>query len=376
MTDLFEADTATTSTLDMRRLQRNKRRATRRKWTLVVSAVAIVIFAMGASVAWNFTKEFQTETAAIADYPGAGQGQLQIVVNPGDTGSDIATTLLDAGVIASRQAFLTEWNANPEAQGIVPGFYFMHREMKAQYALESLLDPNNRDLRTITVPEGSNLAAFYQRVAAITGTTEAEVANAAKNTEAYGLPKEAKGDPEGWLFPSTYEFNPGVTPTDVLKRMVDTTVGKLEALNVPRKDWLEVLTVASIIEKEVRFDEDRPKVASVIYNRIDQKMPLGMDSTIKFIAPSDGAFTTADDRAIDSPYNTYMHAGLPPGPIASPGEESIVAAVSPADTDYLFFVTVNLDTGETKFTSKYDTHLKYVKELQKWAQADAKKKKS
>lgn len=371
MTDLFEAETATTSTLDLRRLQRNQRRATRRKWTLVVSAVAIVVFALGASTTWNFLQTFQTEAVAIADYEGAGQGQLQIVVNPGDTGSDIATTLYEGGVVASRQAFLTEWNANPESQGIVPGFYFMQREMKAEYALDALLDPNNRELRSVTVPEGSRATVFYQLIAKITGTTPEAVEKAAQDTEAIGLPEEAGGNVEGWLFPSTYEFNPGVTPSEVLKRMIDTTVSKLEAQDVPRKDWLETLTVASIIEKEVRFDEDRPKVSSVIYNRVEQDMPLGMDSTIKFISPSEGVFTTAEDREIDSPYNTYLYAGLPPGPIASPGEAAIIAAANPADTDYLFFVTTNPDTGETKFTDSYDTHLKYKKELQEWARANS-----
>ena len=95
-------------------------------------------------------------------------------------------------------------------------------------------------------------------------------------------------------------------------------------------------------------------------------MPLGLDSTVKYIAPSEGVFTSEEDRASDSPYNTYKVVGLPPGPIASPGDASLEAAVSPADTGYLYFATVNLDTGETKYATTYTDHQKNVKELQQW----------
>jgi len=366
MTDLFEAEAATTTTLDLRRLQRNKRRATRRKWTLVAAAVALVVFAIGGSIAWNFLQGFKSNSTEIADYPGAGQGTVQVIVNSGDTGSDIATTLYDAGVVASRKAFLLEASSNPESQNIVPGYYLMHREMKATYALDFLLDPNNRDLRTITIPEGSTLDFYYQRIASITAVSKDDVATVAKDTRALGLPAEGNGSLEGWLFPSTYEFNPGVTPAEVLKRMIDTTVQKLDEAGVAEKDRLKILTIASLVEREAKLDEDRPKIASVIYNRLAVDMPLALDSTIKYFAPSEGPFTTADDRAIESPYNTYLNAGLPPGPIAGPGEASILAAVTPDETKYLFFVTVNPLTGETKYSKDYDTHLKYVKELQTW----------
>jgi len=366
MTDLFEADTATTTTLDLRRLQRNQRRAKRRKWTLVVSALAIVIFALGGSVAWNFVKTFESGGTTIADYEGSGQGQLQIVVNSGDTGSDIATTLMDSGVIASRQAFLTEWNSNPDSQSIVPGFYLLHREMKAEYALQSLLDPNNRELRTVTVPEGASLATFTQKIASITGADVKEVEAAMEAIKASGLPAEAAGNLEGWLFPSTYEFNPGVTPTEVLTRMVATTTGKLDALGVAPEDREKVLIIASLIEKEAKLDVDRAQIASVIYNRLAVDMPLGLDSTVKYIAPSEGVFTSEEDRASDSPYNTYKVVGLPPGPIASPGDASLEAAVNPGSTDFMYFATVNLDTGETKYATTYTDHQKNVKELQQW----------
>jgi len=371
MTDLFEAETATTTTLDMRRLQRNKRRATRRKWTLVVSAVAIVVFAMGGSIAWNFVKTFESSGSQIADYEGTGQGRIQVIVNPGDTGSDIATTLLDQDVIASRQAFLQEWNANPDSQSVVPGYYFMQREMKAEYALQALLDPGNRDLRSVTIAEGLTADTIYERIAAITESSKDEVEAAAKDTEALGLPAAADGNIEGWLFPAKYEFNPGVTPTEALKRMVSQTVQTLDDYGVPEGDREDILTVASLVEKEAKLDEDRPLIASVIYNRLKTDMTLGLDSTLKYYIKDAGATLTADQLASDNPYNTYKNTGLPPGPIASPGAASIEAALEPAKTKYTFFVTVNLDTGETKYAEDYPTFLKYKKEYQKWAKANS-----
>ncbi|WP_296667872.1 endolytic transglycosylase MltG [Demequina sp.] len=366
MTDLFEAEATTTTSLDLRRLQRQKRRAARRRVTLITTAVGLVLFAVGASLAWNFMQGFETTSSEIADFEGPGQGNVQVIVEPNDTGADIASTLYDAGVVASKQAFIIEANDNPDSASITPGYYFMHKEMKAEYALLALLDPANRDVRSITVPEGKTLDYYFQAIANLTGTTKEEVAAAAENTEALGLPAGADGNLEGWLFPAKYDFNPGVTPQEVMTKMVAQTVKMLDKYDVEEADREKILTVASLIEREAKLAEDRPVIASVIYNRLDIDMKLEFDSTVKYLSPSEGVFTSDDERAIDSPYNTYKYTGLPPGPIAGPGESSIKAAVQPAETDYLFFVTVNLTTGETKYASEYSDHLKNVEELRSW----------
>ncbi|WP_062520548.1 endolytic transglycosylase MltG [Demequina silvatica] len=366
MTDLFEAEATTTTSLDLRRLQRQKRRAARRRMTLLVTAVAVVLLAIGGSIALNFVQGFESSDTTVADYEGAGQGNVQVVIESGATGADMATTLYDAGVIASEQAFLTAWNDNPDSASIIPGYYFMHKEMKAEYALAALLDPTNRDVRSITIPEGKTLDYYYQQIANLTGSTKAEVKAAAKDTDALGLPAEAEGNLEGWLFPSTYEFTPGVTPQEVMTKMIQQTITVLDNNDVAVEDRERVLTVASLVEREAKLDVDRPQIASVIYNRLDQDMKLELDSTVKYLTQTEGVWTSDDERETDSPYNTYMYAGLPPGPIAGPGEASIKAAVSPADTDYLFFVTVNLDTGETKYATDFPTHQENVAELQNW----------
>ncbi len=371
MTDLFEAETTTTTSLDLRRVQRLQRRATRRKWALVFIAVGLVLAALAGSVAYNFlTTTFTRDSNEIADFEGLGQGTVQVVIEPGDTGTDIATTLYDQGVVASELAFINAAKANPDSSGIKPGFYFMQREMKAEYALLALLDPNNRDLRKITIPEGKSVDYYYDKIASLTGVTLEEVKAAAEDTDALGLPEEADGSLEGWLFPSTYQFNPGVTPSDVMREMIQTTIKTLDDQGVAAKDRERILTVASLIEEEAKLDVDRPLIAGVIYNRLEGDMMLQLDATVKYIAPSEGAFVSASDKEIDSPYNTYKYTGLPPGPIAGSGVASIDAAVNPASHDYFYYVTVNLETGETRYAKTYDEHLKNSQILRQWIDAN------
>lgn len=373
MTDLFEAEVTTTTSLDLRRLQRQQRRAQRRKWALVLVAVGLVLVAVAGSIANSFVSStFDNQTDVIADYEDAGQGTVQVIIAPGDVGATIATTLYNENVVASREAFLAAWNANPDSNGIKPGYYFLQREMKATYALEALLDPNNRELRSITIPEGRTLDFYFQKIAEVTGEELATVEAVAKDTDALGLPPEANGNLEGWLFASTYPFDPGVTPAKALSTMIAETIKQLDAQGVAPADRERILTIASLVEREAKLPEDRPLIAGVIYNRLSKDMKLEFDSTVKYVAPSEGVFTSDDERATDSPYNTYKYPGLPPGPIAGPGASAIAAAVSPAETSYLFFVTVNLDTGETAYAETFPEHQKNVQILQAWIQAQPK----
>lgn len=371
MTDLFEAEATTTSTLDLRRLQRAQRRATRRKWTLVLSSVALVLFAIAASTAWNFATDLVAEDEnVIADYEGAGTGTVTVIVNPGDSGRDMAKTLFENGVVASEDAFIQAYNANPASGTIKPGHYFMAREMKASYAVEFLLDPDRRDVRKITVPEGHQLAFYFQKIADLTGATVQEVEQAASQHDVIGLPPEANGKLEGWLFPSTYSFNPGVTPTDVLSAMVSKTIRVLDENGVPAERRNEILTIASLIEREAGLEVDRPMISGVIKNRLEDGMRLQLDATIKYYAPSEGAFVTEADKQIDNPYNTYMYTGLPPGPISGAGEKSIQAALNPTDHEYMYYVTVDLLSKETLYAVTYAEHLENVKVLNAWLQSN------
>lgn len=369
MTDLFEAETVTTTNLDLRRLQRRNRRMRRRAWTLALSAVGLVLTALAGSVVWNFLQTaFEGDENVVADYEGLGQGTVQVIIEPGQNGTQIAQTLFAADVVASEQAFITAWANEESASSIQPGYYWVFKQMKAEYALQMLLDPNNREVRSLTVPEGRRLDYYYGQIANMLPNYSVEdVEAAAADLEAIGLPEEAGGELEGWLFPSTYSFNPGVTPTDVLSEMVDTTIRVLERYEVPREQWNRTLTVASLVEMEALLDADRPMIAGAIENRLERDMRLEIDATVKYIAPdSEGAFVSAEERAIDSLYNTYLYTGLPPGPIAGPGEASIQAALEPTDHNYIFWVTVNFSTGETRYAETYNEHLQNVAVMNQW----------
>jgi UPF0755 protein len=310
------------------------------------------------------------------DFPGPGEGQVEIVVEPGQAGEDIATTLRDAGVVKSRTAYLEVAASDPKrAAAIQPGSYVLLKGMRAQDAFDTLADPANRDVNRTTIREGLWTSETFAALSKSTGVPVEEYEKAAKDTEAIGLPKEAKGDVEGWLFPSSYEFSDDATATDQLKAMVAQTVKVLERAEIPRKDWQRMLTIASIVEGEVNGDADRAKVSRVILNRLDDGPPnfglLQMDSTVHFIAQERGkAGTTNEQRASDSPYNTYKVQGLPPGPIGNPGEASIEAAANPADGDWHFFVTVDPGTGETKFAATQEEHDRNVQEFQAWCSAN------
>jgi UPF0755 protein len=140
--------------------------------------------------------------------------------------------------------------------------------------------------------------------------------------------------------------------------------GKAKELGYSAHD---VMTVASLVQAEARLDRDFPKVARVIYNRLDKKMPLQFDSTVHYATGKDGSVgTSAEARSSSSAYNTYRVAGLPPTPISAPGEQALKAALNPADGSWLYFVTTNPDTGETKFATSYAAHLENVAQFKKW----------
>ena len=174
---------------------------------------------------------------------------------------------------------------------------------------------------------------------------------------------------EGWFLPGAYSFDQVPTVRDAANLMVSARVQELTDLGVPRSDWQMVLTKASLVEREAKLDVDRPKIASVIDNRLAKDMRLELDSTVLYVTSSDGPFTTEADRATDSPYNTYLNPGLPPGAIATPSAESVRAVLDPAEGDWLFFVTVNLSTGETAYASSFEEHQANVQKLQKWINA-------
>jgi UPF0755 protein len=252
--------------------------------------------------------------------------------------------------------------------------------MTSEAALAALLDPANKQEFTAQIPEGYTVDGTLERISEGTGIPLADLQAAAADASAYGVPVDpaivaAGGQPlEGWLFPATYTFDPSVTAQSAIQTLVDRTVQSLDAAGVPVDRRQEILTTASIIQREARFEADMQKVSRVILNRMDPANQetfglLQMDSTAQFGYGElhEGSASTSEEAQYDpNPWNTYVHAGLPIGPIANPGDVAIDAAMHPADGPWLYFVTVYMDTGETQFTSTYSEHLKYVEQMQQW----------
>lgn len=384
MNDLFEGSAASThseaepplSRAQRRQVREQRKRvAKRRRRALVAVVLAIVVIGGGGWLVWAKGSTFlagldlfnSTSTDDTADYPGPGSGTGQVTVAPGATGGQIGTMLTEAGVVASRGAFVAAFDANPDSVGIQPGTYNLTLKIPAAQAVRELLDLNNRSDYLFDLRPGYNLTEVETKLAAVTGLSIDEIEAAMADTAATGLPAEAGGSYEGWLGPKQYQFAIDMTATQMISEMVAATVTTLDGLGVPAADRQTVLTKASIVEKEAGRAEDKPKVASVIDNRLAIDMKLQMDSTVHYlVGGSSDASTSAADRSTVSDYNTYLNVGLPPTPIATPSVESIQAVLTPAITDYLYFVAVNLETKETRFAVTLPEHEANVALLNKW----------
>lgn len=343
------------------RTQRNRRVRTGVTLFVIFVVLGVVIMWLWPRVSNVISNATDGETSvSTEDFEGPGTGEVIVQIPAGASGSAMADVLVEEGVVKSNGAFVQAYNDNPRASSITPGWYRLQEGMPAADAVNGLLDAENRAELTMTIPEGFTKQQVYERIARVFDVPLEDVEAAAADTAAIGLPEEAGGNPEGWFAPLTYDFAPNATPTEVLTELVSYRVSSLEAMEVPRDRWQEVLTKGSIVEREVNIDEYYPMVARVIENRlVDTANVVGrlqMDSTVLYGVGKTGGVPTREDLDNDNPYNTYIHAGLPPSPIGVVGDRAIEAVMHPAEGDWLYFVTVNLDTGETLFAATLEEH--------------------
>jgi len=378
--NLFEGTQVQDERVEPRRERREQRRAAearrrrRRRRSFVVLLVAVVM--VTALTVWAFPQVRQMiadrPTAAATDFPGPGQGEVEVEIPSGASGAEIGSILEESGVVASQRAFTEAFRENVNAARIQPGTYTLLKEMAAADAVAALLDPANKAEVTITVPEGFHADQVYERIANVAQIPLEEVQAAAADPAAIGLPEEAGGKPEGWLAAATYSFQPSDDAATMLSAMVAQTVTRLDERGVPADQRQAVLTKASIVEREVNLPEYYGHVARVIENRLadsgDVNHRLQMDSTVLYGVGKVGGVPTREDLDGDTPYNTYKHPGLPPTAIGAPGAAAIDAVLNPPAGDWLYFATVNLDTGETKFAATLEDHNANVAELRKWMQ--------
>lgn len=358
-------------------LERRLERAERRRGGLAVVAALLLIAGLvfGVVAGGAYVVKRLLPATASADYPGPGSGRVVVEVVAGQSQAAIGRTLATSGVVKTSSAFVEAATANPESTSIQPGTYALLSHMKASDALTRLLDPSARIAVKVVVREGLRLKQTFAALAS-PKLPASSYAAAAKNRTALKLPAYAKGNPEGLLFPATYDFPPAATAAQRLAAMVarygqsarSTGLAKGATIDGRTYTPYQLLVLASILEKEAR-PADMPKVARVLYNRLAKGTPLELDSTVSYVTGKPGVDTTPQDRASRSPYNTYRRTGLPPAPIDSPGDAAMKAAVSPVKGPWTYFVVVNLDTGETRFATSFSEHLRNVRLYQKWAQA-------
>jgi UPF0755 protein len=306
---------------------------------------------------------------------GLATGEALLTISSGDSGGAISQSLYDAGVTKTPEAFyemLVDTGQNPT---FYPGVYRLQQKMTSAAALTALQDPASKLEDSALLREGLTVDQTIQSLAEGVGLPIEDFQAAIADPSVYGVQADSL---EGWLFPAMYTFDPGVTAADVIQAMVDRTAESLDAAGVPVEDRQRVLTIASIIQREARFEDDFYKVSRVIQNRLDPSNQqtyglLQMDSTAQYGYGEmhDGTVSSSQEALEDdNPWNTYVHTGLPIGPIANPGDVAIDAAMHPADGPWLYFVTVNPDTGETVFTETVQEHERYVAQWQDWCSAN------
>lgn len=302
-------------------------------------------------------------TTAMRD-SGVGDRPVDITVAEGDTLSAVADKLQAGGVIESATGFKIEARLKGGGTQIRPGEYTFEPGADSGEILTQLTAVRPPPTFTLTVPEGLTLEQTAQVVAEQSDIEAGEFEAAARETD-YGyafLENPEIETTEGYLFPKKYEFEEGTSAYQVVNRMLDQYL--IETQNLDFSDApsglslseYEIVTVASLIEREAANPEERPLIAAVIYNRLDQDMPLQIDATIQYARGTPKERLSLEDLEIESPYNTYTNPGLPPGPIASPGLASLKAAIEPAETGDLYYVLK--EGGEEHFfTDDYDEFL-------------------
>jgi UPF0755 protein len=294
------------------------------------------------------------------DYAGAGSGEVTVQVPRGASSAGIGEVLETAGVVKSARAFSKAAKDDPRALKIQPGYYKLRSRMQAKLALELLLDPKSRLRSRVTIPEGTTLDRTLQIIAkSISDVPLASLQEAAKNPAALGLPDYANGKLEGFLFPATYDIEPGTSAVDVLRTLVEEQQLRAERLQLTERAAElkmtphQILVIASLIEGETGKATDRGKVSRVVYNRLARPMRLQFDSTVKYAYALTGVTKTRllyKDLEIASPFNTYRVDGLPPAPINSPGEEALEAALNPTPGPWLYFVVIDKN-GNSAFAT-------------------------
>ena len=327
----------------------------------LIALVTIILVAGIGLYASRDTVRWGIDVVSGKEFLGDGRGSAMITILPGDTGERVAEALVEAGVTASYAATYRE--VIRENATFYPGQYNLLLGMSSDSAIKALTNGGNRVEKKVLIKEGWRASQIFAALSKVYNVPLADFERVTVGDLA--LPKNAL-NLDGYLFPATYAFTPGQSAISMLRTMHDRMLTELEKLGVADRQVHEVLTMAALVQREGRSSGDFSKMARVFFNRSDAGMKLQSDATVSYGVNSATVTTTAAQRADDNPWNTYLHAGLPAGPISAPGSAAISAALNPTFGNWLYFCTVNLETGETEFNENYAGHLRSVAKWQAW----------
>jgi len=328
--------------------ERRKKKRRRRTWVMFLVGALVLAGAVGG--AWvGLIEPMVSSLNQPTDYPGPGSGTVEVQIPDGATGTAIGQVLQERGVVLTVKGFVAAFTRDDRSGSIQPGTYSLKSQMSSAGAIDALLDDANRLALRVTLNEGIRAADIPGLVAKKTKIPLADLQAAIKSPAALGLPAEAKGVAEGWLFPATYDIQPDTTAAQLLHQMVARTVSELDKAGVPAAQRQTVLTTASLVQAEAKLPEDFPKIARVLDNRLAKGMKLQLDTTVHYATKKFTVATSIKDTQFVSPYNTYLVPGLPVGPIDNPGLAAIQAAQTPAPGRWLYFVATDPEKGTTEY---------------------------
>jgi UPF0755 protein len=300
-----------------------------------------------------------------------GGGPVTVNIARGSSVRAISDSLASAGVIGSPRVFRWYASMGNKDRAIKPGRYEFMRGQSWSSVLSALVEGKS-ETHTVVIPEGFDLRDISRTLVKTLGVPEDSV-RAAVTDSTWRVKLDVPAPSlEGYLFPATYTFASGTTAREAVNAMLERfeSVWKPEwdaqakTLGVTRHD---AMTMASIVEKEARVAAERPIISAVYWNRLRKPMRLQADPTVQYALPAHTERVLYKDLDVESPYNTYKNDGLPPGPIASPGEASIAAALAPANVPYLYFVAH--PDGHHEFRTTFDEHERAVAAMRRAARA-------
>jgi UPF0755 protein len=343
----------------------------RRRRRLLALFLTLAVFVTAVTVGAQFLKPLLGNDKP-SDFPGPGTGEVVVTVDNGEGTRSVASSLESQRVVANADTFLQAFTASGGT--LAPGDYTFKTEMKNSDAVNVLLGKDKTKVIYFALSAGLRIGESLQAISEGSGVSIQDLKALSDQPAQFGLPANAK-NLEGFLAPGEHRYPLGTSAKDILQSLVKTTVDELvsQGITDPAKQY-EAVIVASIVQAE-GGQADYGDVAGAIYNRLKPNDQTGgflqVDSAVTYgLGTRSFNFTDEQRQDASNPYNTYANPGLPPGPIGSPGKTAIDAAAKPKANDYLYWVTVNLDTKETKFSRTLAEHNGYVEQYNAWCTAN------